>query len=137
MQANDAIQAPPVVQVAHATDRSGFGSDIYTVYSDGTDIWQVTSTVDDNELNPIWSPDGTKILFTRDRDGNQELYVMNSDGSNVVWSPDGLKIAYTSFDTLDLSTAEIFVVTVDATNPTNLTNSQKARFSSTMVTRWY
>jgi Tol biopolymer transport system component len=31
---------------------------------------------------PVWSPDGTKILFNTDRDGDQDLYVMDEDGSN-------------------------------------------------------
>jgi Tol biopolymer transport system component len=52
---------------------------------------------------------GTKIAFTSTRDGNQEIYVMNADGSalkrlthnNSVdyspwWSPDGTKIAFYS-----------------------------------------
>ena len=57
-----------------------------------------------------WSPDGRKILFGRWRDGNDDIYVMNSDGSGqrnltrtrntlnqgAVWSPDGRKIAFMS-----------------------------------------
>ncbi len=31
---------------------------------------------------PVWSPDGTKITFASDRDGNPEVYVMDADGSN-------------------------------------------------------
>ena len=32
---------------------------------------------------PVWSPDGSKIAFVSDRDGNAEIYTMNADGSNV------------------------------------------------------
>ena len=35
------------------------------------------------DFDPSWSPDGTKLAFTSDRDGNTEVYVMNAqDGSN-------------------------------------------------------
>ena len=32
---------------------------------------------------PAWSPDGTRIAFVSDRDGNYEIYVMNADGTGV------------------------------------------------------
>ena len=32
---------------------------------------------------PVWSPDGAKIAFSSDRDGNREIYEMDSDGANV------------------------------------------------------
>jgi Tol biopolymer transport system component len=34
-----------------------------------------------SDYEPAWSPGGQKIVFTSDRDGNQEIYVMNADGS--------------------------------------------------------
>ncbi len=37
------------------------------------------NTAGDGE--PAWLPDGTKIAFTSDRDGNAEVYVMNANGS--------------------------------------------------------
>lgn len=33
--------------------------------------------------DPAWSPDGSHIVFISDRDGNPEIYVMRSDGTQV------------------------------------------------------
>jgi TolB protein len=41
------------------------------------------------DFDPAWSPDGTQIAFVSDRDGNQEIYVVNIDGTNLqrlTWS---------------------------------------------------
>ena len=32
------------------------------------------------DVPPLWSPDGTKIAFASDRDGNHEIYTMDADG---------------------------------------------------------
>ena len=63
-----------------------------------------------DDYSPSWSPDGRHIAFESWRDGNQEIYVMGSDGSNPrrltndfvfadspSWSPDGRHIAFTSY----------------------------------------
>ena len=34
------------------------------------------------EWEPSWSPDGKRIAFMSERDGNPEIYVMDADGAN-------------------------------------------------------
>lgn len=107
------------------------GGDIYLVKEDGTNVrplvWSPAV-----EADPAWSPDGTKLAFRSDRDGNPEVYVVNADGSGVTrltndpapdyeptWSPDGRQIAFVSRRT---GQAEIFVMNADGANPVRLTD---------------
>jgi len=75
----------------------------------------------------------TKIAFTSDRDGNDEIYVMNADGSeqknltnnraldcSPSWSPTGKKIAFCSKRN---GNAEIYVMNADGSEQKNLTNN--------------
>ena len=63
----------------------------------------------DDDWLPSWSPDGQRIAFESDRDGDSEIYVMDADGKNQTqltnnndddgqpsWSPDGQRIAFVS-----------------------------------------
>jgi len=34
-----------------------------------------------SDLDPAWSPDGSKIALASDRSGDFDIYVMNADGS--------------------------------------------------------
>ncbi|MCI0902398.1 MAG: PD40 domain-containing protein [Chloroflexi bacterium] len=91
-------------------------SQIYTMSSDGSNEIQLTfpeesNTVYRSNWKSSWSPDGTKIAFTSNRDdGDHEIYVMNSDGSQQTrltessgvddharWSPDGTRILFNSW----------------------------------------
>ncbi|MDE0502868.1 MAG: hypothetical protein OXI86_02220, partial [Candidatus Poribacteria bacterium] len=73
-----------------------------------------------------------KIAFSSTRDGNHEIYVMDSDGGNQrrvthhpdfdldpSWSPDGKKIAFVSHRVG--GTPHIFIMDSDGVNPIKLT----------------
>jgi TolB protein len=59
--------------------------DVYSMNADGSDIRQLTSTPDVDEVDPSWSPDGRMIAYYRkpaDRDfEGGEIWLMNADGS--------------------------------------------------------
>lgn len=57
--------------------------DIYVMDADGANVELLTGPDKFCDFCPTWSPDGTKIAFGSDRDGNYEIHVMNADGSNV------------------------------------------------------
>ncbi|MDP6697990.1 MAG: hypothetical protein QF558_09570, partial [Acidimicrobiales bacterium] len=48
-----------------------------------TGVTQLTDN-DDGDWHPAWSPNGKQIAFESDRDGDEEIFVMNADGSDVV-----------------------------------------------------
>ena len=94
-------------QAELAFDGSG---DLYVVSASGSNVRRLTSGGED--WWPAWSPDGTRIAFTRDVSGwfDWEIFVMEADGSHPVrltfdaggdkptWSPDGTRIAFGAGD---------------------------------------
>jgi TolB protein len=81
---------------------------------------------------PAYSPDGSRIAFTLSVGGNQEIYVMNRDGSNPrrltnhpeidtspTWSPTGAQIAWVSGRS---GNPNVYVMNSDGTGQRKLTN---------------
>jgi Tol biopolymer transport system component len=123
-----------IVFVSNRT--TGGKSSLWVMNADGSDQHRLTPR--DfvwNELSPVWSPDGKRLLFQADRDvpvGNRELYVMNADSTGLkrltrypgqdnwpTWSPDGKQIAFARGPTPYRN--EIYVMNADGTHQHELT----------------
>jgi Tol biopolymer transport system component len=56
---------------------------VWRINADGSPRIQLTKAlIPSHNDDPAWSPDGTKILFTTDRRGRPELWLMDADGGN-------------------------------------------------------
>ena len=121
-----------------------FGGDIYVINADGTGLHNLTNTppLEGLETEPVWSPDGTTIVFTKaislDPDGDQaatDVYTIRADGSQLTpltttgqesqggglsWSPDGSRIAFTSDRG---ASSQIFVMGSDGSSQTGITSA--------------
>jgi len=125
------LEPPPILgQIAFTSDRDG-DSNIYVMDADGGNVRQLTDDPK-QDVDPAWSPDGTRIAFDSDRDGDDDIYVMGADGGNVqqltddppwdwdpAWSPDGTRIAFNSDRDGDW---DIYVMDADGGNVLQLTD---------------
>ena len=122
--------SPDGASIAYVS-RIGEGNfEVYVMEADGSDKVRLTFNLV-GEASPSWSPDGAKIAFTSARQGHNEMYVMNTDGSNQlplmdleptgifnrhqmpVWSPDGARIAFRQPGEDD---GGLYVINADGTN---------------------
>jgi len=52
--------------------------------ADGSEQTRINPATTAREGYCGWSPDGTRIAFSSERDGDWHLYLMNADGSGVI-----------------------------------------------------
>jgi uncharacterized protein (TIGR03437 family) len=84
--------------------------DIWVVNLDGSGLRKIAARTPfvEQYSGPRWSPDGSKILFMRNRTNSADAMLVNPDGTGLTrafnvpssldagWSPDGLKVVFTS-----------------------------------------
>jgi Tol biopolymer transport system component/uncharacterized membrane protein len=112
------------------SDRDG-NFEIYSE-SDSGQVLRLTNSPS-ADVQAAWGPRMDRIAFTSNRDGQNEIYIMNADGSGLVnltnnpaddqqptWSVDGAWIAFTSNRD---GNYEIYVIDLSASQIRNLTNS--------------
>ncbi|MFQ5355433.1 MAG: TolB family protein [Mariprofundaceae bacterium] len=94
-----------------------------------------------NALNGSISPDGKRIAFAREINGNYDLWMQNMDGSNLTqltnssygefepaWSPDGKKLAFASNRDSNghVLHTSIYIMDISSGRSRRLTNAPKA-----------
>lgn len=120
--------SPDGKKITFASNSSG-NYEIYTMNLDGTGVVNLSNNtandsgpqgIDSDSLpgaptavpfsGPSWSPDGSRITFTSNRDGpDLDVFIMNADGTNVIqltsssaddydpfWLPGGGEVAFVS-----------------------------------------
>ena len=116
-----AVSVPPVLAQEARLLRHPDASDTQIVFAYANDLWIVgrsggtarrLTTYQGQELRPRFSPDGHRIAFTGQYDGNTDVYVTGVDGGQperltwhpypdvpIDWSADGSRVIFRSFRT--------------------------------------
>ncbi|MGA1822796.1 MAG: hypothetical protein ACMUIG_09735 [Thermoplasmatota archaeon] len=86
--------------------------DIYVVNLTGSEVTRITNDTSEDEIEcnewyQVWNPVNNKIVFSSQRSGNWDVWVMDPDGTDLeqitfsdfeerhaLWSPDGTKITF-------------------------------------------
>lgn len=119
------VWSPDSTRILYGSSEAGgvfTTDDVWVMNADGSGATLVTPD-DDLGLNPFdmspsWSPDGTQFVWNTNREGDEDIYVANIDGSNArplivdeltltnefgtfygierfpAWSPDGTRVAF-------------------------------------------
>jgi TolB protein len=106
--------------------------DIFVMQANGTGLTRLTSTTT-SDVRPVWTPDGSRLVFASDRTGGGDIYSMRIDGTDVrrltthaavdsypSVSPDGTRIAFASDRDGGL---DVYTMNIDGSGVTRLTDA--------------
>jgi tricorn protease len=111
-----AAAAPLLLRDPALSDRQiafSYAGDIWAANRNGTDLHRLT--MDSHAMKPVFSPDGSRIAYVADRDGERAVYVIAASGGEpkrltyhpadlgidtipdvVGWTPDGQRVLFNS-----------------------------------------
>lgn len=106
--------------------------DLYLIESATGAMTNLTHTPDASEWTPEWSPDGQRIAFASNRDGDSEIFIMDEGTRNIRqlthnrcydgrprWSPDGKWILYET--DCEGGDWDLYLIDADGRNPRPVT----------------
>jgi len=116
-----------------------YAGDIWVAQPDGSNPVRLTSHAA-NERDPVFSPDGTKIAFSANYDGNYDVFVVDVTGGQpqrltyhpgndtaIDWSPDGQSVAMISARERSAGrSAELYHVGLDGGLPERISKARIA-----------
>ena len=85
------VSSPNGEEIAYQSQIENGSSQIFVAKSDGSDQKQLTTSYSseswpgwppERNYDPQWTPNGNKIVYVSGEDGDPEIYIMNSNGSN-------------------------------------------------------
>ena len=113
-----------------------FDTSIWVMDADGSDRSALTSPATAADRSPRWSPDGSRIAFSRRDDGSaaETVWVMDADGSHETelgpgrgpaWSRGGSRIAFVKI-TDAVFDRDVWVMDADGSDRTQVTDGDQA-----------
>lgn len=127
----------------------GSQCDIFVMEADGSNQANLTSSTDRNEVNPAWSPDGTRLAYFEGTNGIFNLRIMGADGSNQsaiitttfsypyasvpTWSPGGTQIAFVGNNPGSPVSIQADIVVIDLTTGSETTITGPVLFGNSLA----
>jgi len=115
--------------------------EIYIINADGSELTRLTqNTAVDGFAD--WSPDGTMLVFSSNRDGKYAIYTMLPDGSEVkrlteldsnninpIWAQDGQQIIFSSDRDEEENIYQLYTMNADGSEIKRLSISDTSDFN--------